>query len=245
MSPFWQYFHDRLAWLPIFRPGSLSALAKGLALHLDACRKDIIWLRDQWVVTRAEQEMVTRYGESRGMPRFRFDTDTSYRNRVHNAFVWHKLGGKVRGLERIYAENGLEATVSSSPDPELWAHFRVRVNVTDLFFGLDALELVFWLANEFKPARSVLEGLWTSAITRRRREIAIGLRSTLRSQCGLWFPRQPAPKMRLIRAPGLCARTNAALRLHFISPPIGRGARKLAIGQASWTSTRVALGRAA
>ena len=29
-SPFWQYFHDKLNWPAIFRPGPVSALAKGL-----------------------------------------------------------------------------------------------------------------------------------------------------------------------------------------------------------------------
>lgn len=272
-SPFWQYFHDKLIWLPIFRPGPLSALARGLALHFDSCRQDIIWLRNQWIVTKAEQEMVAKYGESRGMPRFRFDTDETYRNRVHNAFVWHKLGGKVRGLERIYAENGLEATVSSSPDPELWAHFRVRIDVTDLFFGMDALEMVFWLANEFKPARSVLEGLWTSSITKQRREIAIGLLSRAQSKCCLWFEPPEVSQMRLVRATGLSTWTDSSMRLYFTSPEIPKtekarlaGARslsatrlyvhfnapeipqsrkKLALGMASWTSTRVALGHAA
>lgn len=214
-SPFWQYFHDRLAWLPIFRPGPLSALAKGLALHLDSCRQDIIWLRDQWIVTRAEAEMVARYGESRGMPRFRFDTDESYRNRVYNAFVWHKLGGKVRGLERIYAENGLEAAVSSSPDPELWAHFRVRLDVSGLVFGIETGEMVFWLANEYKPARSVLEGVWTSGRLPMDRLAGIGLVSRSMGKSRLWFMPQKAGPMARRMGSSLLSRDIAACSLWF------------------------------
>lgn len=243
-SPFWQYFHDKLIWLPIFRPGPLSALARGLALHFDSCRQDIIWLRNQWIVTKAEQEMVAKYGESRGMPRFRFDTDETYRNRVHNAFVWHKLGGKVRGLERIYAENGLEATVSSSPDPELWAHFRVRIDVTDLFFGMDALEMVFWLANEFKPARSVLEGLWTYGKTPLERRIAVGVRSYFESKCRLYFIPPVIPKTKVIRAAGARSHTYSRLRLSFPRVMSPKATRQIATGISSITSSRLALGPA-
>lgn len=217
MSAFWQYFHDRLGWLPIFRPGPLAALVRGLALHLDACRRDILWLREQWLAEKAEAELVPGYGESRGMLRFRFDTDESYRRRVVNAWAWHQLGGKTRGLERIYAENGLEATVSSSPNPELWAHFRVRINIESLFFGLEALEMVFWLANEFKPARSVLEGLWTFGKTDLDRRVAIAARSFTSARPHLWFaPESPPPFGRQI---GLVPQTLTASRQSFWSVP--------------------------
>lgn len=241
MSPFWRYFQERLAWLPIFRPGPLSALAKGLALHFDSCRKDIIWLRDQWIVTRAEAEMVARYGESRGMPRFRFDTDESYRNRVHNAFVWHKLGGKVAGLERIYAENGFEATVSSSPDPELWAHFRVRINIATLVFGLEALEMSFWLANEFKPARSVLEGIWTFGEMPVNRFFAAAMRSLTKATPHLWFASRNPPH--LSRSIGLApvALTVSRQRFWFVPSPYAGMARRIAACASGRTATTLRL----
>lgn len=110
-SRFWQYFHDKLNWPAIFSPGPLSALAKGLALHMDSVREDILWLRDQWSPVTADPELVARYGASRGILRTRFDTDESYRLRVINAFAWHKLGGKVRGLVQILAENGFSGAV--------------------------------------------------------------------------------------------------------------------------------------
>lgn len=93
-SPFWQYFHDKLNWPAIFRPGPVSALVKGLALYMDDVREDILWLRHQWNPATADDELIAAYGASRGILRTRYDTDESYRLRVVNAFAWHKLGGK-------------------------------------------------------------------------------------------------------------------------------------------------------
>lgn len=97
-SPFWTYFHDKLNWLPIFRPGPVSALMRGLALHMDEARQDILWLREQWNPATCEMWLLERYGASRGIFRTRFDTDESYRKRVIYAYAWHKLGGKVNGV---------------------------------------------------------------------------------------------------------------------------------------------------
>ena len=57
-SPFWQYFHDRLNWPAIFRPGPVSALVKGLALYMDDVREDILWLRRQWNPSTADDDMI-------------------------------------------------------------------------------------------------------------------------------------------------------------------------------------------
>lgn len=177
-SRFWQYFHDKLNWPAIFSPGPLSALAKGLALHMDSVREDILWLRDQWSPVTADPELVARYGASRGILRTRFDTDESYRLRVINAFAWHKLGGKVRGLVQILAENGFSGAVilpvndvrrhdgslshngkATYNAGKCWAHFDVRLDIPET--GLDAEIMAWfrWLVNEYKPARSVLRAL--------------------------------------------------------------------------------------
>lgn len=241
MSAFWRYFHDKLGWLPIFRPGPLSALVKGLALHMDDCRQDILWLREQWLAEKAGADLVPGYGESRGMLRFRFDTDESYRKRVVNAFAWHQLGGKTRGLERIFAENGLIAEVANSPDPELWAHFRVRIKTTDMLFGLEALEMSFWLANEFKPARSVLEGVWTWGETRLNRYFAAAMRSLTTARPQLYFvPPRFAP-LRQYPAPG--ARSLTVSRLQFCSMPAqcANLPRKIAACSSGKTTTALRL----
>ena len=163
MSAFWKYFHDSLRWPQIFRPGPLSAVVRGLALHMDDVREDILWLRRQWNPATADDDMIARYGESRGIIRWQFDTDESYRRRVVNAFAWHKLGGNVRGLERIFAENLFDAQVLPASRAELWAHFRLGIDVTGSIFDEQLCSLVFLLANEYKPARSVLEEVMTKS----------------------------------------------------------------------------------
>lgn len=184
-SPFWQYFHDKLNWPAIFRPGPISALAKGLALYMDDVREDILWLRRQWNPATADDERIAAYGASRGILRTRYDTDESYRLRVVNAFAWHKLGGKVQGLVRILAENGFAGAVIESVndvrrhDAALmhngaatynaglcWAQFDVRlVEIPEQGLNADILAWFRWLVNEYKPARSILRAMsWRTSL---------------------------------------------------------------------------------
>ena len=184
-SPFWQYFHDKLNWPAIFRPGPVSALTKGLALYMDGGREDILWLRRQWNPATADDELIASYGASRGILRTKYDTDESYRLRVVNAYAWHKLGGKVQGLVRILAENGFAGAViepvndvrrhdasfshsgaSTYNDGQCWAQFDVKL-VEIPAQGLDTEVLAWfrWLVNEYKPARSILRAMsWKTSL---------------------------------------------------------------------------------
>lgn len=159
-SPFWQYFHDKLNWPAIFRPGPVSALVKGLALYMDDVREDILWLRRQWTPATADDEMIGRYGASRGVPRTRYDTDEKYRVRVVRAYAWHKLGGLLHGLPQILAEYGYPGGVirdCRNADPALWAHFEVHLLTPSHEWGQADIDAVYALANTYKPARSVLK----------------------------------------------------------------------------------------
>ncbi len=185
MSLFWKYFHDRLNWPAIFRPGPVSALVRGLSLHMDDVREDVLWLRRQWNPATADDDRIAAYGASRGIRRTRYDTDESYRLRVVNAYAWHKLGGKVRGLVQILAENGFDGAVIVSVndvrrydaslahngaatynDGLCWAQFDVNlVEIPETGLDADVLAWFRWLVNEYKPARSILRALsWKTTI---------------------------------------------------------------------------------
>lgn len=242
-SPFWRYFHDRLNWLAIFRPGPVSALAKGLALYMDGVREDILWLRRQWSPATADDALIAAYGASRGIIRQRFDTDQTYRRRVVQAFAWHRLGGKWRGLESIYAQNDFSAQVLPSDDPALWAHFRVELDVNAVDFPPDAAELTWWLANEYKPARSKLEGIRTTAELPLEERVGVGLRGRTMSRSRLWFfPPEP---------PSLCGRTgltcasvtHGRMIFFFLPPPSPPLGRRMAAGIVAVTTSRVAAAR--
>ena len=245
MSVFWKYFHDTLRWRVIFHPGPLAALVRGLALVMDDARQDILWLRRQYVPPRCDAEFMARFGASRGIVRWRFDSDDSYGRRVVNAFAWHKLGGKVRGLERILAENAFQARVLPSPDPELWAHFRLDFTIGDSGFDQDAAALAFWLANEYKAARSVLEGLWTRVSENLPLSVGVGLRSRTLGKLQLHF--FPASAPALPRRIGLCVGgiLSSRPRLWSVPRPSPRLSRRVALGIAAITATRVAVCRAA
>lgn len=162
MSLFWQYFRDTLAWPWLFKAGPLCVLIKGLALYLDDVRKDILWLRCQYVVTQADARLITAYGTSRGIPRTRYDTDAKYRTRVERAYAWHMLSAKVEGLPQILAEYGYpNGKIGNCRDDnaELWAHFTLELLTPPHEWGQADIDAVYDLAKHYKPARSVLDAV--------------------------------------------------------------------------------------
>lgn len=215
MSRFWQYFHDRLNWGPIFSPGPVSAIIKGLAHELDSIREDILWLRRQWTPITCEDERIVPFGESRGVPRTRIDTDATYKNRVINAYIWHKLGGKIKGVERIYLENDFITKILSASNPELWAHFRVWIDVNDTVFGPDAAELAWFLANEYKPARSKIEYFITSINVPLDVHVGVGVTGHSHCRSPLHFDAPPMPELNSGQGLGVTGRTSFRYRLYF------------------------------
>lgn len=157
---FWQYFKDYLAFPFIQNKNALAVIIKGLALTMDTVRKDITAMRDQFVVPKADDSLITNYGVSRGIPRTRFDNDKQYRTRVEKALAWHKLGGKNQGLIQILEEYGYpngEIENLRRTDPARWATF--NVNLLDPGESLDQekVNAIFEIANMYKPGRSVIQ----------------------------------------------------------------------------------------
>lgn len=214
-SPFWKYFHDRLNWSLIFNPGPVSAIIKGLAHEFDRARQDILWLRKQWTPITCEEDRVISFGESRGVPRTRIDTDATYKNRVINAYIWHKLGGKVRGVERIYLENDFVIKILDASDPELWAHFRVWIDVNNTVFGPDAAELAWFLANEYKPARSKIEYFITAIDVPLEEYVGVGVTGISHNKSHLYFDPPPSPEADVYNGLGISGKTSASYILYF------------------------------
>jgi hypothetical protein len=159
-SLFWNYFSKVLNW-PLLRSRHLQLIVKGLALYLDSIRQDILYVRDQFFPEFCEPERLNDFAVSRGIKRFRFDTDEQFRLRVVNAYRWQKLGGKEQGLARILAEYGYPgAKVSYFDDKARWAEFGLEFG-----FGANVLGILP-IINEFKPARSILGAVATPAETK-------------------------------------------------------------------------------
>lgn len=158
-SHFWRYFRDRLALSFLAAPGPLAVLAHGLARHLDVARRDTLWVGEQFVPPRAEDGHIPLHGISRGVSRTRFDKPDRYRVRVEQAAEWHKLGGKAQGLPQIIKEYGYSDAViydCRHDDPALWAHFDVLTLNPPPDFSQADVDAAFALANQYKPARSVI-----------------------------------------------------------------------------------------
>ena len=238
-SPFWKYFHDRLNWLLIFNPGPVSAIIKGLAYRFDNVREDIIWLRRQWTPITCEDERIVPFGESRGIPRTRIDTDATYKNRVINAYIWHKLGGKIRGVERIYRENDFITKILNASNLELWAHFRVWIDVNNTVFGPDAAELAWFLANEYKPARSKIEYFITAIDITLEEYVGVGVTGKTSSKNILYF--EPPEMPNLASFCGLAVRAFTSSRcVLFFSDSIPEFSRHTKMTIKTLTSTRLA-----
>lgn len=238
-SPFWKYFHDALHWPQIFHPGPLSAMAKGLALYMDGVREDILWLRRQWTPATADEELIERYGASRGIYRQRFDTDQSFRARVVNAYAWHHLGGKVRGLERIFAENGLAGTeILPASLPELWAHFRVGIDVTGREFSEDDGALAWWLANEYKPARSKIEDLLTHSTNPLPVTVALAVVTRNSRRTLIHFPASAATPLAEVVALGSVTRNVLRGYIHFAAQKSPNGRAVFGLGAVAASASR-------
>ena len=158
-SPFWRYFRDKLHFGLIAVPGALAVIIHGLARYLDDVRQDIFWLRDQYIPTKAEDGHIPLHGDSRAVPRTRFDSDARYRRRVERAYPWHRLGGKEQGLPTILSEYGFSGGKvynKRHDSPELWAHFDLNLLHPPSDFDNADVEAVLALANQYKPGRSVI-----------------------------------------------------------------------------------------
>lgn len=173
-SPFWKYFHEKLGWGLIHAPGPVSAILKGLALRLDVVREDAVFTREQWYPQLCEPGMVPHHGASRGLTRYYKETPEQFRQRVINAYAWHMLGGKQKGLPeilRFYGFDALHIENMAHEHPERWAEFMVQLrdpkNVSEQKTLIDDLDKLVWLINEYKPARSKLFRLYTSYFDRR------------------------------------------------------------------------------
>lgn len=166
-SPFWTYFNDKLRWALINVPGPVAAVIKGLAHRFDLVRDDALFLRDQGFPQRCETDLVPLHGDARGITRHHTETLEQFRQRVINAYAWHMLGGKWEGLPQILKFYGFEITEVENMrkyQPSRWAEFQVGLpsgaSVEEQSAILEGLEMLVWLINENKPARSVLARLY-------------------------------------------------------------------------------------
>lgn len=160
MGLFWDYFRKTLRWAPIWKDGSLSALAKGASESLDEARTAVLWVRDQFVPERCDDDHLDAHARSRVVPgRHYRETYDQYRDRVVRAWDWHEKGGKARGLSEILEYYGFEevkVTSLRAEDEARWAEFRLQVRPT--FWMLQAdYDLLTEIANEYKAATAKLE----------------------------------------------------------------------------------------
>jgi len=161
MSVFKDYFFTVLRWPLIHRLGPLAVLVEGLARVLDKTREDIIWLRNQFNPWTCDESMIVAHAESRGITRHPAETADKYKERCIRAFAWHRLGGGQIGMPQILAHFGYPDTKIlnvRAEDPMRWAEFKPRLSA-DKGLSAQDYQLVGWIADETKPARSKLAGI--------------------------------------------------------------------------------------
>ena len=152
-SPFWRYCRDRLALPFITQVGALAALTHGICRYADDTAKDMRWLQAQFLPPKAVRSPDPLYGDSRGVERTRFDSDRQFRLRVERAFAWHRLGPKTFGMPQILQEYGFGScriVNCRDQNPDLYAHFEIRLLKPPADFAADDVECVFALADQYK-----------------------------------------------------------------------------------------------
>jgi len=162
MSVFKNYFFKTLRWPLIHRPGPLAALVEGLARVMDEVRQDIIWLRNQFNPWTCEPDMIPQHAASRGITQYASETDEQYRERCIRAFAWQRLGGGQLGMPQILAHLGypdIEMLNVRHEDEKRWAEFKPKVPIQESGLEAKDYQRIGWVANETKPARSILAGI--------------------------------------------------------------------------------------
>jgi P2-related tail formation protein len=162
MGIFSDYFFKTLRWPLAHRPGPLAVLVEGLARSLDEVRTDIIHLRNQFNPETCEMDLTPAHAESRGLTRHKMETDAQYARRCLRAYAWHRLGGGQLGMPRIFAALGYPGVTMRNvreDDPDRWAEFMPSVPVTDSGLAAGDYATIAQVANETKPARSLLAGI--------------------------------------------------------------------------------------
>lgn len=157
---FWNWIRNVLRWPLIRRAGVLACLVEGCSRAADDVLQDIYWLRDQFNPATCELEYLTRHATARGLTRHPRESDTLWRRRVCAAMAWHKLAGRTAGMPRILEHYGYKEAVminvAAAGQPERWAHFRCEFTPSSQMTETD-WDLVRWILQETKPAKSVLE----------------------------------------------------------------------------------------
>lgn len=174
---FWEYFYEYLALPFLQEKGALAVLMEGYSRYLDAIQQDILWVRNQYLVPLADNSLISAYGESRNIPRTRYDTDTKYRTRVEKAFLWHKLGGKEQGLPEILSEYGYPGSKIKNiglEKPELWAHLDINLLQAREGWGQEDIDAVYEIGNMYKPGRSII-GIIRFALNQKSALLELGV----------------------------------------------------------------------
>ena len=162
MSVFWKYFKDKLRWLLIWNKGPVSAVVKGMAYTLDACREDIFWLRNQFSPATCDDKYVVAFARSRGIKRAAPEIDDDlFRARVIYAYAWQRMGGKNYGLKKIleyFGHTKILIINLRDEDPARWAEFRVEISpAVGAGFVESDYDFIRWLIGDNKPARSIVD----------------------------------------------------------------------------------------
>lgn len=161
---YWKYFKDGLKWLFVAAPGPIAAIVQGAAWCLDLTRENILWLRKQFNPETCDIIFLRKHAKSRGIIRNKSEIDDDrFKARVVNAYAWQLLGGKNAGLPVIFQHYGysnIDITNIRTEDPLRWAEFRLSLEPPPgEGFNINDWELIPFIANDQKPARSKVESI--------------------------------------------------------------------------------------
>ncbi len=118
---FWNYFKNTLRYPQIWKKGALAQLAKGGASALDVARDNIRWLRNQFLPEMCEDDFIARFASSRGLRHWPVETESFFKQRVIQAYLFYKQGGRPGGLRYFFDLAGIEGDIVEPTDSyDVW-----------------------------------------------------------------------------------------------------------------------------
>jgi len=158
MGILWDYFRETLRLSFIQQPGPLAMLAEGGSTALDAARDDMLALRDQFLPSRCEDDLLYRFAVARGIVRHPLEPAEHWKERIRFAYVWWVAGGRASALAEALTIGFGFARVTvinmRAEDPARWASFKVTLESGPVTAPPVGTASVIWAINEVKPARS-------------------------------------------------------------------------------------------
>lgn len=206
-------FSDYL-WALLNRPLKKGAENKKwftvLGGQFDELKQVIFQLRRVWLIKTAPGKSLDLLGESRGLLRYKNESDELYRERLLAAFDTYVFGGTYPAMQKTLSSLGYsnsDIQLLYKTNPERWAEFNIFLDQKKLS-ELNNLDIVKKEVRRIKQASALPNYIFTYFENLRIRRIVIIGKSTRRRACGTFKGKEKE----FYKVPGYIKKSGLTLR---------------------------------